>query len=230
MISLRSALAFCKEDISKIENYDLAVADTTQTWHCHHKRELLDENDNLLEKEVSKDELIIQRKYYQIPAKDLIFLRPNEHMTLHAKKRPKRRKGEFHHTEESKRKVSEHSARKGKPNVNRGKKAKKPNWCNNGIINTRCGDVVPEGFVLGRIITEGTRKKLSESHKGQIPWDKGKPSGCKGQHRSEETRKKISASKMGDKNPAKRPEVRKKISDTLKNRNSNNIRKGIKLW
>lgn len=218
MISLRSALAFCKEDISKIENYDLAVADTTQTWHCHHKRELVDDNGNLLEKEISKDELIMQRKYYQIPAKDLIFLRPGEHMALHMKDRPKRKKGEFHQTEESKRKISEHNARRGKPGVNKGKKAQKPNWCNNGIINKRCGDVIPEGFVLGRIITEEARKKFSESHKGQIPWNKGKPSNRKGKHLSEETKRKIAESKMGDKNPAKRPEVRKKISDTLKNK------------
>ena len=30
---------FCCEDISKIENYAAAIADTTQTWECHHRME-----------------------------------------------------------------------------------------------------------------------------------------------------------------------------------------------
>lgn len=37
MINEFNVNAFCCEDISKIENYDKAVADKTQTWHCHHK-------------------------------------------------------------------------------------------------------------------------------------------------------------------------------------------------
>lgn len=32
---------YCCEDISKIENYEEAVADTTQMWHCHHRLELV---------------------------------------------------------------------------------------------------------------------------------------------------------------------------------------------
>lgn len=27
-------------EVNKIENYDLAIADTTQVWHCHHKLEI----------------------------------------------------------------------------------------------------------------------------------------------------------------------------------------------
>ena len=40
MINERMANKFCKDDISKIENYDKAKSDTTQTWECHHKLEL----------------------------------------------------------------------------------------------------------------------------------------------------------------------------------------------
>ena len=36
MINERYARKFCCEDPSLIENYDLAIADTTQTWICHH--------------------------------------------------------------------------------------------------------------------------------------------------------------------------------------------------
>ena len=37
MICEHYARKFCCEDISLIENYALAVADTTQTWDCHHR-------------------------------------------------------------------------------------------------------------------------------------------------------------------------------------------------
>ena len=39
MINESQARKYCKEDISKIKNYDLAIADITQTWHCHHTDE-----------------------------------------------------------------------------------------------------------------------------------------------------------------------------------------------
>ena len=40
MICIKTAKKFCKDDISKIENYDKAIADTTQTYECHHRLEL----------------------------------------------------------------------------------------------------------------------------------------------------------------------------------------------
>lgn len=40
MINERLAKAYCRDDIYKIENYDKAIADTTQTWICHHRLEL----------------------------------------------------------------------------------------------------------------------------------------------------------------------------------------------
>ena len=41
MISKRSAKAYCRDDISLIENYDKAIADKTQVWDCHHRRETI---------------------------------------------------------------------------------------------------------------------------------------------------------------------------------------------
>ena len=41
MINEYNAKRFCCEDLSLIENYALAVADTTQTWDCHHRGEIL---------------------------------------------------------------------------------------------------------------------------------------------------------------------------------------------
>ena len=41
MICLATVKRFCN-DYSKIENYDKAIADTTQTWEVHHKMELIE--------------------------------------------------------------------------------------------------------------------------------------------------------------------------------------------
>ena len=38
MIDKKRAIKYCRDDISLIENYDKAVSDTTQSWHCHHRR------------------------------------------------------------------------------------------------------------------------------------------------------------------------------------------------
>lgn len=36
------------------------------------------------------------------------------------------------------------------------------------------GDLVPEGYRRGKSVSEATRQKLSEAHKGQEAWNKGK--------------------------------------------------------
>jgi len=53
----------------------------------------------------------------------------------------------------------------------------KLNWYNNGIKNTRAYEC-PEGYVLGRLITEETRKRFGD--------------GMRGKHITEETKRKIS--------------------------------------
>ena len=66
------------------------------------------------------------------------------------------------------------------------------------------------GSAKGKNVSEETRKKLSESHKGQTPWNKGK-------HHSEETKKKISEAQKG-----------KMLSEEAKNKLSE-YNKGKKL-
>ena len=122
MINEKYAKRFCKEDISKIKNYDLAIADTTQTWHCHHMTETW--------WHCSKKELIENECYYNRKACELIFLTPEEHMSLHnkgkklseeqckkisesKKDKPSNRKG-ITLSEETRRKLSE--SHKGKTN------------------------------------------------------------------------------------------------------------------
>ena len=141
MINEYYAKKFCKEDISKIKNYDLAVADTTQVWHCHHMTETW--------WKCTKKDLIDNECYYNRKACELIFLTPEEHMRLHNKCRMV--------TEETRKKMSE--SHKGKH------------------------------------LSENHRKKLSEANKGKSTWNKGKSM-------TEETKQKLSEALKGHKGMA----------------------------
>ena len=121
MINELNALKYCKDEISKIENYDKAIADTVHTWHLHHRLELTLDG----EFAHSHDELKRMDMYYQRPYFELIFLTQGEHHRLHKKslsaetrrklsaslKGQQQMKGK-HHSDETKRKQSE--ALKGK--------------------------------------------------------------------------------------------------------------------
>ena len=147
MINEKHAKSFCREDLSLIENYDKAIADTTQTWHCHHRRESI----------YSKNDLIEISEYYNRPACELIFLTPFEHIRLH----------------QLGKKVSEETRKK--------------------MSESRKGENHP---LFGKHLSEETRKKMSEALKG-----KGKKCYIFGKHLSAETRKKMSESKKGENNP-----------------------------
>lgn len=94
MICIEYAKRYCKDDISKIENYDKAIADTTQTWICHHRLGLVH----------SSKELERLGLYENRPADELIFVTHSEHMSLHHAGKPK--------SDETRRKMSE--SQKGK--------------------------------------------------------------------------------------------------------------------
>lgn len=114
MINEKQAKLFCKEDISKIENYHKAIADTTQTWDLHHRTAIW--------WNCSRQELIDNECYYNRKACELIFLTHSEHNRLHnqgkqrsedtRRKMSEAKKGNTHlkghiHTEESRKKMSE---------------------------------------------------------------------------------------------------------------------------
>lgn len=81
MIKEESAYAFCIEDIKNIENYDKAMADTTQTWACHHRLEVHSDYAN------SMKDMKLMNLYYHRPAAELIFLPIEEHDLLHRSNR-----------------------------------------------------------------------------------------------------------------------------------------------
>lgn len=170
MICEKTAKRFCCEDISKIENYDKAIADKTQTWHCHHRLETSKQI------KYSALDLIIMNLYYYRPSKELIFLSPKQHCEVH-----KNRLGTYH-TEESKKKMSnshkgkkfseEHKRKISESHRSRKEPAHKQTqearmkirevqlgmrcW-NNGIINKRAKECPGKDFVRGRLRYKNTK-------------------------------------------------------------------------
>ena len=176
MINENYAKAFCKDDISLIENYDKAIADTTQVWHCHHRRETI----------FSKSDLIEIGEYYNRPACELIFLTPLEHHRLHhlgkplsvetRKKISEANKGK-HLSAETCKKIAE--ARKGKP------------------LSAETRQKMSEAQ-NGKHLSAETRKKLSEALSGDKNPRFGKPAWNNGKHHSAESRKKIGEARKGN--------------------------------
>lgn len=72
MINLNKVKKFCKE-YTHIENYEEAVNDTTQTWHCHH----------ILGEILSREQLKEHEFYYDVPPCMLKFVTSVEHHRLH---------------------------------------------------------------------------------------------------------------------------------------------------
>lgn len=172
MINLRCTKAYCK-DFEKIENYEEAVNDKSETWDCHHR----------LEAVFTLVELKRAGWYLDRKPEELIFIRRSEHRNNpdlhigvrrnHEVRRGKKRKPL---SAETKAKISaalkgkklseEHAAKvafahKGKKHTEETKrkvsKALKGNqhvkgklWYNNGIKSVMAFEC-PEGFVKGRI-------------------------------------------------------------------------------
>lgn len=82
MVSMRSIKKFCKGDYTKIENYEKAIADTTQTWHLHHKDECktLPSGIKVIR---TREEMIENDRYFNCPVNELIFLTKSDHTRLH---------------------------------------------------------------------------------------------------------------------------------------------------
>lgn len=101
---------FCRDDVSKIENYQDAI-NSTEQYVLHHRLELT------LDGEFAHTAEDLKRlgMYYNRPYFELIFLPQSEHLRLHNNIR----KGENHpfyskhHSEEARRQMSE--SHKGKP-------------------------------------------------------------------------------------------------------------------
>lgn len=105
---------YCCEDISNIENFQLAKNDNFKGWICHHRLELV--STGAVVSSTQKD-LKDWGIYYNRQADELIFLTRAEHVKIHNAERSK----------ETLIKISEASKgnqyRNGKPAWNKGKHA-----------------------------------------------------------------------------------------------------------
>lgn len=111
MISIEKVKKFCK-DYTRIENYEDAVNDTTQTWDCHH----------ILGEILTREQLKDHDFYYDVPPCMLKFVTRAEHIRLH--------KSGKHFSEEHRRKLSEankgkHLSEEARRNMSEAKKGKK---------------------------------------------------------------------------------------------------------
>ena len=75
MINEVYAKKYCCEDLSLIENYELAINDNTQMWACHH----------ILGEQYSKKYLKENGLYENRPANEFRFMTKIDHDRLHKK-------------------------------------------------------------------------------------------------------------------------------------------------
>lgn len=183
MINEERTKSYCSEDISKIENYEQAVNDSTQIWDCHHRLEIQGQ---------FKNSPALLKKcglYYNVPAWQLIFLTKADHTRIHRlgshmsmetrKKLSASRSGKFcgernpmfgkRHSEETRKKISEKAL--GRHHSTEARKK---------MSMSRSGEKNP---MFGKRHSEETRKKLSIANSGK--------------HLSAETKKKMSAKIIG---------------------------------
>lgn len=122
---------YCNEDISNIENYEIAV-NSDLLFDCHHRLELEDENGIKREKPFSTKDLIKLGLYWHRPTKELIFIEHREHTRLHHKgqimsyeARQKISEASKNISEETRRKISEAGKGRKFSNETRKNRAKK---------------------------------------------------------------------------------------------------------
>lgn len=113
MIDEKKTKKYCCEDICLIENYEQAMNDTTQTWHCHHRDEIRTLPSGMTVVR-SRQDLKDACRYYSCPASELIFLTKAEHRRLHnvnmtaeTRKKLSDTMKNRTHSDETKRKISE---------------------------------------------------------------------------------------------------------------------------
>lgn len=154
MINIRNAKQYCCEDISQIENYELAMSDNIQTWHCHHRAEVLPCGT------FTQDDLKKHGLFFKVPASQLIFLTNSDHIRLHSKnisegtrrKMSEAKSGENHPffgkkmSDETRMKISE--AQKGK------------------VLSDETKRRISE-VKIGHEVSEEARRKMSEAKRGK---------------------------------------------------------------
>ena len=149
---------YCSEDISLIENYEKALADNFKGWCIHHRLETHNFDGTRRKIDLSKDDLLALDLYLYRPANELIFMRNEDHMSLHNKDKPKRPFSEEHKRNMSEAKkghtISEDTRRK-LSEANKGK-------CHSEETKRKMSKARK-----GKHFSEEHKRKISEAHKGK---------------------------------------------------------------
>lgn len=172
MMNVYNAKRFCKEDISKIDNYDKAITDIDNMWECHHRTEIW--------WNCSKKDLIANECYYNRKACELIFLTPAEHRRLH----------NVNKSEDTRIKMSESL---------KGHKCSKEvrikiSEANKGKIRSENQRKNISESLKGRKLSDEHRRKIGEASKGR----KLKPFSEEQRRKLSEARKRYLAYKKGE--------------------------------
>src|SRR5574344_578589 len=162
---------YCKH-LELIENYEEAKADDFKGWCIHHRLETHNCDGERRLVDLSRAELKALGIYYNRPPEELIFMKSEEHKTLHQKGR--------HYSEDAKLKISE--ARKGKPFSTEHKKhiseaqigKKRKPFSEEAKKHMSEAHKGKHPWNKGKSSSEETKRKISEANKGKIPWNKGK--------------------------------------------------------
>ena len=173
MIKENYVRSYCKEDPSLIENYDKAIADSTQMWCCHHRLEISEGK--------SYQQLKSEGLYWQRPASELIFMTKSDHQRLHNEHRSLETlaklsaasKGHLV-SKDTRKKMS--AAHKGEKSYMYGKP--KSAETKQKISEAQKGE---KSYMYGKNLSVETRKRMSDAKKNM----------------SAETRKKMSDAKKG---------------------------------
>lgn len=149
MIHLEFVKKCCK-DYTYIANYEEAIADTTQTWICHH----------ILGEILTRQQLLDHDFYYNVPPCMLKFVTRAEHNTLHKKcktlsyeTKHKMRESHKNISDETRRKMSD--ALKGRTSPMKGQH-------HSADTKQKMSDTLK-----GKTRSNETRKKMSEAKKGK---------------------------------------------------------------
>ena len=160
--------SYCSEPLELIENYQQAKADDFEGWCIHHRLEIQQDGSR-----VSAQELKDNGLYFGRPSEELVFMRREEHISLHSKGK--------HLSEETRKKLSE--ALKGKhSSAETCKKIAEANKGKHRSAETRLKMSVA---LKDRTFSAESRRKMSEAKRGENHPFFGK-------HHSEESRKKMS--------------------------------------
>ena len=160
--------SYCSEPLDKIEHYEEALADNFEGWCMHHRLEIQPDGTR-----VSMQELIDQGLYWHRPAEELVFMRCEEHISLHSKGK--------HKSAEHRKKIAE--ALKGKHLSEETRK--KLSEAHKGKHRSAETCLKMSTALKGRTFSAESRRKMSEAKRG-----KNHP--FFGKHHSEESRKKMS--------------------------------------